>query len=844
MKRKNISLDGLWQARPDDLACDGETGLGKVRRTRSGWISARVPGEIHLDLVRAGKMPEPLESDNIRECRWPEDKSWWYRKRFRVPAQFLHHERQELIFDGLDLYAQVFLNGKRVGSAANAFVSVAFDVKPFLRAGDNELIVRMTAGSELARAKEPGRTTPDAAEVALTGDFPQRKWLRKPQFEYGWDWIEPLPNVGITGPVRLEGRSHVVLNEVRLDTVIRGKKVFLEVEAVVENLHPWSERSCTLKLSLKPPGGKKEISRSYELDSPVGRSPVRDLIEVPEPQLWWPNGAGGQPLYQVVARVLDGRAECDRREFAVGLRTVEIDRSRLREGSRFCIKVNGRRIFCKGANWGPADAILPRVTRQKYEQLVAEARDAHFNMFRVNGIDTIEPPAFFDACDRAGILVWQDFNFACSSYPDNDPEFREAVRREAESIVRSLRHHPSIALWCGSNENIWQFPDRRTSPTEPPDTGGMVLYNQLLPDVCRLLDPRRPYWPSSPLGGEDPNDELSGNCHWWRTGFMHPDVARRLRHEVYDTCLARFISEFGCIGPCHPDSIRRYLATDERQPDHPTWKLHSNTFEKGTTAEAIRLHYADPESLKLPEYSLYGQMFQATILGGALEAMRFRMDDKRYECWGALLWSYSDCWGETGWSIIDYYCRRKAAYYRARRACKPVKVIVRKRGRKLVTRVVNDSPDRIAGKVDLGWFRIDGGDRRVSSRRVIVPAGGMVEVGAERIPSPRELDPRAWVYGAVLQTDGEPQDQSIWPLLPHRQLTIPPPEIRVGRKANRWEVSAPTYCHGVHCNDHGRAVLSDNYFDLLPGVPVTVAREDGKRGLPTLRTLPRKKAGG
>ena len=843
MKWQTKSLDGLWQVRPDRLACDGQAGLGEVRRARSGWMSARVPGEIHLDLIRAGEMPEPLESDNIAECRWPESKSWWYRKRFSVPAKFLQHERQELVFDGLDLHAQVFLNGKPIGSAANAFVSATFDAKPFLRAGRNELVVRMTAGSELARAKDPEYRRPDAKEVAVAGDFPPRKWLRKPQFEYGWDWIEPLPNVGITGPVRLEGRSRVALHELRLDTVIRGKKIFLEVDAVVENLHPWSERRCALKLDLRPPSGAKGISRRYELDCPVGRSPVRDLIEVPEPQLWWPNGDGGQPLYKVVARVLDGRTECDRREFSIGLRTIEIDRSRLPGGSRFCIKVNGRDIFCKGANWGPADAILPRVTEQKYEQLVADARDANFNMFRINGIGRIEPPAFFDACDRAGILVWQDFNFACTSYPDDDPEFREAVRDEAQSIVRSLRHHPSIALWCGCNENIWQFQDRRSGPNQPPDVGGTILYNQILPDVCRLLDPRRPYWPSSPLGGEDPNDELTGNCHWWQTAFMSPNMIRRVRHEIYDDCRARFVSEFGCIGPCHPDSIRRYLASDERQPDHPTWQLHTNALEKETLAEAIRLHYADPEPLNLNEYSLYGQMFQATILGRAVESMRFRKNDERHECRGSLIWSYSDCWGETGWSLIDYYCRRKASYYWVGRACKPVKIIIRQRGRKLVTRVVNDSPDRVAGKVGLGWFRTDGTDQRVTTRAIAVPAGGTAEAGAERIPSRRELDPRVWVYGAVLQADGLARDQSVWPLLPHRELIIPAPEIRVSPKGKSWEVLSPTYCHGVYCNDHGRAVLTDNYFDLLPGVPVTIAREDGKRGCPTLRSLPHSRRG-
>ena len=838
MRSNTIKLDGAWSVKAAELDCEGEDGLRAVQRSRKGWRPARVPGEVHLDLVRAGEMPEPLQSDDIARCRWPEEKSWWYRRSFNVPARFPRHERRQLVFEGLDLYTQVFVNGSPAGEAADAFVPSVFDVAPLLKAGANELVVRMTAGSELAERHETA-PPPEPGKLYGSRNWPPRRWLRKPAFAYGWDWIEPLPNIGITGTVRLEGRSHAVIAELRLDTVLRDGRAFLEIDTVVENLHAWSERAALLEMTIEPPGGKgRAVRRRWELDLPVGRSPIRDLAEVPDPQLWWPNGMGAQPLYHVTTRLLAAGVECDRREMDVGLRTVEIDRARLPDGSRFCIRVNGQEVFCKGGNWGPADAILPRADRRKCERLVAEARDAHFTMFRVNGVGTIERQAFYDACDRAGILVWQDFPFSCSTYPDDDAEFCRACRDEAEAIVASLRHHASIALWCGSNENLWGFAEWwADKPCGPARTGGTVLYNQVLPDVCRRLDPNRPYWPCSPFGGEKPNDEFSGDCHWWLPAYMNPDPERRFRHEVYDECQARFVSEFGAIAPCHVDSIRTFLRPEERDPEHHVWQMHTNTFENGALAQSIAALYADTDGLTLHELVLYGQMVQAVLLGRAVQAMRFRKGDPRAECCGALVWSYSDCWGETGWSIIDYYARRKAAWYWYRRACRPVKVIVRQRGRRLVTRIVNDTLTPRRASVELGWSRLDGTERQLRTERVAAAANGMVEVGADTIPAKREVDPREWVYGAVLNTAEGDQDQCAYPLLPHRELAAAQPQIQAKEAEGGWQIESPVYCHGVHFNDHGRAVLTDNYFDLLPGVPVTLARVDGRRSLPKLSAI-------
>ena len=830
-----INLNGDWLVHAEDFGCIGEAGLDRILQVQEGWLTALVPGEIHLDLMRAGQMPEPSVSTNMPECRWPETKSWWYRTSFVLDEDFLQHERQELVFDGLDLYAQVFVNGNQVGESANALVPVVFDVKRLLKNGSNELVVRLTAGSELAKDETPTGQGKEwkpnsAASGAIPnpmgmGDlyshrgWPGRKWLRKPQFSYGWDWVDALPNIGIWRGVRLEGRIHAILHDLRLATMLKDGRVLLEMEAVVENLHPWSERVCELLLEIQPPDQGPLIRQRYPLDALPGRNIIEDTFEIPEAKLWWPNGMGKQSLYQVIAKVLDKAGTiCDHRQFSIGLRTIEIDRSPLAEGSRFCFRVNGQEMFCRGANIGPHDAILARISDAKYEALVAEAKNAHMNMIRINGCSIFEPPVFYEACDRAGILIWHDFLLTDITYPEEDQTFCESVRTEIETAIRRLRHHPCIALWCGNNENTWFFSMINQDRTIPYDIGGQKLYYQVIPDICRRLDPQRPYWPSSPCGGEDPNSELDGNCHWWFPFFMNADINRRIRHEVFDECRARFVTEYGVIGPCHLDSISEYLLPEEMQPGSKAWQMHTNTTEKGTVLAAIRLHYADSEKLTIPEYVLYGQMFQAIIHGHAMEALRFRKNDPLDDCQGALIWSYSDCWGETGWSILDYYLRRKVSYYWFRRACAPVKVIVRRRGESLITRLVNDTLQSFTGCMEYGWWRLDGSERDVQAKPVVIAANSMQAVSAEDVTN--ERDPHQWLYAAVLYPEqGQTIDQSIWLMLPHRELALASPEILVTQQADGWmEVSSPVYCHAVHTEDHGREVLSDNWFDLLPGV--------------------------
>lgn len=863
MIRQSINLNGIWKVRPDDFSLSGNSGIERVLQSRDGWIDAEVPGEVHLDLINAGMMEEPTVGDNMPDCRWPETRSWWFKTDFKIEQTFLDHERQLIVFGGLDLYGQVFINGKPAGESANAFVPVEIDVKGLLAAGRNELVVRLTAGSELALDETPAgqnqpETIPNSAvdggvpNPAQDGElyahrmWPGRKWLRKPQFSYGWDWVDALPNIGIWRDVHLEARSYAIIHSLRVDTIKHfdsdaigaelpdAGPAFLELEVVIQNLHPWSERRCFFDIEIEPPDGTASINRRYEIAALPGRIFLHDQIEIPDPQWWWPNGMGEQPLYRVTGSVSEPNGtETDSRSFNFGIRTIEINRSPLPEGSRFCFCVNGREVFCRGGNIGPHDAILARISGDKYRAIVSEAKNANMNMLRINGCSIFEDSSFYDACDRNGILVWQDFMLTCTTYPEEHEELTAAVKTEVEMAVALLRHHPSIALWCGNNEcqmgfEGWWNPD----PDKHFDLGGQKLYNEVFPELCRALDPHRPYWPGSPCGGENANGEISGDCHWWDRFFMNPDMERRIRHEVFDECRGRFVSEYGVIGPCHLDSIRQYLGSEgaalvpgskhAEAASGIAWQRHTNSFEKDTVAAAVKLHYADPEELTVSEYILYGQLYQAFIHGHAMEALRFRKNDSVDDCQGALIWSYSDAWGETGWSILDYYLRRKPSYYWFRRACAPVKVIVRKRDKSFITRIVNDTLQESAVAVEFGWWRLDGEEKETQNRAVSIRANGMLEVEKVPVALLQNRNPREWLFAAIIRNEaGQPFDQSLWPLLPHRELALQPPEISVkSLGGGSIEVSSRAYCHAVHIEDHGHEMMSDNWFDLLPGVPV------------------------
>lgn len=825
--RSTIHLDGKWQVHEAPLVPGGEDGVSAITAAASEWLDARVPGDIHLDLMRAKRMPEPLEGMNSHECRWVEDKSWWYRRTLRVTKAFLAADRVELVFDGILCLGEVFVNGRLAGVSRNAFVPSRFDVKSLLQAGTNELLVRVTLGTEQVdeHPESPRRWLRDD----INNFAHPRMLLRMPQFMFGWDWVQALPNIGIWRSVRLEAYDTARIDDVILSFVDDDRKSHLDAEVAVRNLSDWAEFVGEVSVVLTSPAGVRHEAKTSIIAQP-GTNYAKLKLSIPEPELWWPNGLGPQNLHDVAVTLTSGERILDTRAMRYGLRTIELDQSPINDRERrFCLQVNGADVFCRGGNWIPADAIMARCTPERYNTLVELAREANFNMLRVWGGGVYEDDAFYEACDRNGILVWQDFMFACGLYPDHQRAFCDEVRHEAELVIKRLRHHPSLALWCGNNENLWAF--KGWWPDEP--DGGAIVYGEVLPQVCRALDPDRLYWPSSPCGGEHPNCEEMGDCHWWHPGTMNADLARRVNPFTYDECHAKFVSEYGIIGPPVKTSLRKAVGKDSMQRDSKAFLEHTNTFEKNMLWGGIEHHYRPMEGISLDDYLLLGQMFQSLMYEYSIECLRFREP----ECQGALIWMYNDCWLEVGWTPLDYYLRRKASYYALKRAYKPVKAIARREGDEIVVRVINGNTEPFAGKVELGWISTDGADEWTHECSVNLPPLGVQEVGRCPLPTDADFDTHACVFGVELKSDGHTVDSTVLKLYPWKDLVHDAPKITVKRRGAVLTITSDVFAHGVHLPDEGKGVLDDNYFDLLPNRPREVRITGDLKGVPKLQAI-------
>ncbi|MBN1873725.1 MAG: beta-mannosidase, partial [Anaerolineae bacterium] len=662
---KTVSLNGTWQLR-DEILTYSLANAHKLSYLEDGWISQPVPGDIHQGLIAAERIEEPLLGLNSFDCTWTESRSWWFRRIFVAPEGWQDADIVELEMHGLDCNAEIFLNGDHAGSHPSAFRPFVRDVKPWLRDGDNVLLVCLTAGVEhiseadmdacdgVRPGTEAGNGRPERGD-------PRRIYARKPQYSWGWDWSPRVPTTAIGGDVVLHLMKAACIRDVALRPVQHGKGVLIYATVVIDQFHYFKTKSGTVAVTLTDVQGRAFSAKAGILLR-SGLTYVELRVPIKDAQLWWPNGLGEQHLYRVETRLtiqdenilLKSDQSIDTYVFNYGIRFIELDTN---DTFAFIINgqtVQGKALYAKGANWIPADTLYARVRDEKYDALVREARDANFNMLRIWGGGLYEREAFYDACDRYGILLWHDFMFACAPYPDHLETFRQEVEQEADYQTKRLRRHASMALWCGNNENHWGFADWWKEKTR----GGAYIYNYLLPAIVRRNCPEIPYWNSSPYGGGRPNAYDVGDCHYWGEGTMNPDMQVRITPETYDACTARFVSEFGYIGAPGKETVETYLDGAPFDRQGQVWQHHNNTFEKNTVDAGIRKHYADPDTLTPDAYLLYSGLVQGLMYTYALDAMHANS-----KCGGNLFWMYEDCWGEVGWTIVDYYLRRKPAWY-------------------------------------------------------------------------------------------------------------------------------------------------------------------------------------
>jgi beta-mannosidase len=803
---------GPWSFR----AVGGPPGFGD-------WMPAVVPGCVHTDLVRAGKIPDPFYGTNEKGLQWIEHTDWEYRTSFAADPALLAHERVELVFDGLDTYADVSVNGAHVLAAANMFRTFRVEVRPRLVPGENQLVVRFR--SPIAAVKPVydslGYKLPANNDQA---DEMVSMFTRKAPYHYGWDWGPRFVTSGVWRRAAVEAWDAARLDDVHVAQLeLDDARARLRVTATIDATRP-----ARARVAVALAGG----AALGEIEAALSRGENRVSVEVtlPHPERWWPNGLGPQRLYTLeTALSVDGQPR-GRRATRVGLRTVEVVHHRDHDGKSFTIKVNGEPVFMKGANYIPSDSFLDRVTPERYRFLLQSAADAHMNMLRVWGGGVYEDDRFYDLADELGILIWQDFMFACSMYPGDDA-FLDNVRQEAVDNVRRLRNHPCLALWAGNNEIEaawlqwgWQQKFHLGKPAQ--DTiwrAYQRLFLDILPHVVAAEDSGRFYTSSSPSANEPdvpPNKIGWGDNHYW--GVWHAEAP----YTDYGPNTSRFMSEYGFQSFPTLETVARYAPAAEWRIDSPVMLAH----QRHPRGNALVRTYMERDFHVPKDFASFlymSQVLQATIIQYAAEAHRRRWP---YNA-GSLYWQLDDCWPVASWSGIDYYGRWKALHYAARRFFAPVIVSAVEEGGHVRLHAISDRRAESHARLTARLVDLDGGaggSHRWHAERAVAlrPRSSAVELDVKSRDVLKGADPRHVVLVAELRDPaGSLMSRSLLFFAKARDLALPAPELSTAVEAHGdtavVRVTARHFARAVWLTA-GDGTFSDNFFDLLPGETATV----------------------
>lgn len=782
----------------------GEAGS---RRT----LPAEVPGCVHLDLLRNGSIPDPFFGSNELGLQWIEERDWSYTTRFGASADLLANEEIELVAEGLDTLATVRLNGKEIARSDNMFVPLRLGVRDRLKQGSNALAVEFASPAKHVRQRIRG----DADWVQEWNDpVGGASRIRKEQCAFGWDWGPRFATSGIWRPIRLEAWSGNRLRDVRVRQEHRRGRVRVRVDATTAR----RRKSDRVRIRLRF-GGRL-----------VGES-VNGVIDVRQPRLWWPNGLGAADLYDLETELIDAAgAVLDRDVRRIGLRTLVLERKKDRWGESFQFVVNGRPVFARGANWIPAHAFAPAATPELIDNLLTSAAEAHMNMIRVWGGGFYEREAFYDRCDALGLMVWQDFMFACALYPA-DETFLASVRAEAESQVRRLRHRACLALWCGNNEieqmsgNILKRPTRREAYE--------ALFYGVLPRVVETEDGTTPYWPSSPHNPEGwekgHNNERAGDCHFWDVWFGRAPV------KHYETKGFRFCSEFGMQSYSSPEVAETFCRPDEMNVFGTAMENH----QKSRAGNAIILDYVSRLYRFPKDYAglaYLSQLNQAYCMRVGIEHFRRSMP----RTMGALYWQLNDCWPVFSWSGIEFGGRWKALHYEARRFNAPLLVSAHQPGDEwagIHNRIHNtlhtvelytvcEDPKLRAGRLRWELHRVGGGVVDSGGRTVTLRYGRSVrQCRLDFADAIAKHGAANLVLSFWVESSGRRISEGTALFTAPRFVNLPRKPIsvtvRAAAEAGAFELRfrSTTYQHRAAFHLRGTEYrASDNFFDLLPGI--------------------------
>ena len=809
------------------------------------WMQATVPGTVHTDLLANQKIEDPFYRLNEHDLQWIDKVDWEYKTNFNVDRTILQKDRIEINFQGLDTYADVFLNGEKILETDNMFREWRADVKKLLKQGENELhiVFRSPIVEGIKKYDAQGYVIPvsdnDLAKIGqVEGEKKVSIYTRKAGYHFGWDWGPRLVTSGIWRPVTLNAWDEAKIENLQIvQNSVNENKASL---TAVFEINAVKNGQATLLVNSD---GNQLAAEKIQLKKGVEKYSVDFDIENPE--LWWSNGLGEPHLY-TISGVLDIKGRKVSTDTRIGIRTLELVREKDDQGTSFYFKLNGHPVFMKGANYIPNDVFLPRVTDENYRAVVETAKNSNNNMLRVWGGGIYENDIFYDLCDENGILVWQDFMFACAMFP-GDEAFLENVRQEAIDNVKRLRNHPSIALWCGNNEILaaWEgWGWKQAEEAKNKENADKIwqayvdIFHKTLPEVVAKYDPQRSYWGSSPSSGLGiPADLVNGDEHYWGVWWGKEPF------ETYATHLPRFMSEYGFQSFPEISTVKKYAVPEDYDIFSDVMKSHQrSSIGNGTIEYYMLKEYNQPKDFE--SFLYVNHVLQAEGIKFGLEGHRRAMPFNM----GSLYWQINDCWPVASWSSTDYYQKWKALQYYVKKGFEPVLVSPYIDGVKFRVGIVNDRLEKVNGLLKLKLMDFEG--------NVLWEETSIAELQANS--SDLYFDVNRWefqygkkiqslVFTAELDENGQTISKNTFYFLPFKELKITKPnlEYSVSKTDSGFDIDISTdkLAKNVYFQiGDEEGFFSDNYFDLLPKETVTIQlktkiSEEKLNEVMTIRTL-------
>lgn len=797
----------------------------KFKQARlNNWYPATVPGVVHTDLMDNEIIEDPFFRLNERGVQWVDKEDWIYETTFDMEPGMVNKNNIRLYFKGLDTYADVYLNETLILSANNMFREWKVDIKPLVKEKGNLLKVYFHSPIKVDMPKWEAlpfqcQATNDQSENGGLLDRKLSIFARKAGYHYGWDWGPRLVTSGIWRPVLLEAWDDTKIEDIYVQqTNVTSKSATIRINAEI-----YADAAIPQAQVVVRNNQSGKVYGTLNTSLQAGKNEVAVNFTMKNPKLWWSNGLGEAHLYELKTEILKEDQTLDADITKIGVRSLKIINKKDEHGTSLYFELNGVPVFSKGANYIPNDNFLPRITREKYEKTILDAVHANMNTLRIWGGGIYEDDDFYEFCDQYGIMVWQDFMFACSLYP-SEGELLENIKQEAVDNIKRLRNHPSIALWCGNNECLeawygwgWQRQYREQNPEFEQKIWKQYddLFHKMLPEVVADYHPESFYWPSSPFSRYDGvSDNKNGDRHYWAVWHARRPIAE------YNIERSRFFSEYGFQSFPEFESVKRYA------PEQRDWEITSEVMmahqRGGDHANKLIEDYLLNEYQKPKDFESFlymNQVLQGDAIKTAIEAHR---RDMPY-CMGSLYWQHNDCWPVASWSSRDYYGRWKAQHYLAREAFKDILISPIAFGDKLDVYIVSDRLKSTKGHLEIRILKLDGTEISKINKTVSLAANASKSVYTESVSKLLKGEAKEDVVITAAFTDA----QGI--IYQNNYFLMKQKDIRFPKTTINYEVvttdggvevtlSSPKFARAVFLSIEGiDNFFEDNYFDLLPG---------------------------